>query len=123
MTPSEKEALRKEFNEYFWFDGSLRTDETRLLVHFDKNTAFNFLVSKLEEKEKVLNEYLFFWNQVDEFVRNHPSTKIGESVSKRALEMLQQSEAKLEAARNFIRSQHLTSEWEKFYDTFKSLDK
>lgn len=47
-----KEELRKEFDTYFSFDGSLTTDETRIIKVFTRESAFNYLYSKIEEKDK-----------------------------------------------------------------------
>jgi hypothetical protein len=65
-----------------------------------EDTFFDFMVSKIEATEHD-GRYSDLVNQI------------------------QQSEAKLEAARNFIGSQHLTADWLMFCaeETFKSLDK
>jgi len=120
MTPESKEALRKEF-EKEWY---------KPVSKHPRFAMFDFLVSKLEEKEAIFQQYYDLWNPVDEFVRNHPSIETGDSVSAKALEMLQQSEAKLEAARKVIDLSMCGSPdpdgikiWEDYYINFKSLDK
>jgi hypothetical protein len=93
MTPEQKETLRKEIDKLvseFEWSGVYENDRKKIL---------DFMVSKIEEKEAIFQQYYDLWNPVDKFVRNHPSIQIGDSVSAKALEMLQQSEAKIQAAR------------------------
>lgn len=54
-TEQRKEELRKKFEEYFWFDGILSTRETRRLVPFNRDNAFNFFYSEIEAREKQID--------------------------------------------------------------------
>jgi hypothetical protein len=82
MTESEKEALRKEFNTFMGENWPLRGKSL-------EDTFFDFLVSKLEEKDKGINAQKYYIDSCDALIMKQNMD-------------LEQSEAKLEAARKVI---------------------
>lgn len=48
----KKEELRKEFDEFFWYDGMITTNETRRLIPFNRETVFDFFYQRIEEGDK-----------------------------------------------------------------------
>jgi hypothetical protein len=96
---SEIEKLKEDKREALKIVESIEKDfaDLRLLKSKYEDRCFQLesqnkeLMEALKQKENIIQQWFTLWNPVDEFVRNHPSIKLGESVSKKALELLKNS--------------------------------
>jgi hypothetical protein len=122
ISEEPREERIKAFNS--WLDKMPKPNEwNRMYGHHFKSfeagreherTLAN---SQLSEKQKTIDslerwkkDYFSLWNPIDEYVRNLPEMKVGESVSAKALEILKT----IDELKQFIQE---VADWEEDYSS------